>query len=160
MLAVTPSELAASKAPLSYLYEHYTGRQATVISIIAMFAIINGAMIQVVMASRVLYGLASRGQLPGRLARVNARTRTPLFATALVVALVMILALAGQLASLAEATSLLMLAIFTGVNLALWRIKKVAPVIEGIRCWPRPIPLIGALICLLFIGQQLFLRLA
>ena len=71
-----PGELAASQAPLAYLYHRVTGQPATVISLIGMFAIINGALIQIVMAARVLYGLSVMAQLPTVLSRVSARTRT------------------------------------------------------------------------------------
>jgi len=65
VFALPPAELAASEAPLAYLYQRYTGGNATTISLIGLFAIINGALIQVIMAARVLYGLSSMGQLAG-----------------------------------------------------------------------------------------------
>ena len=47
---------------------------------------------QMIMASRVLYGLADQGSLPAALARVSPRTRTPLLATAAVTLLVGVMA--------------------------------------------------------------------
>ena len=46
VFALPPARLAASQAPLAYLYQQVTGQPATVISLIGMFAIINGALIQ------------------------------------------------------------------------------------------------------------------
>jgi hypothetical protein len=54
VLSLPPAELASSEAPLAQIYEYYTGEKAIVISIIGMFAIINGALIQMIMASRVV----------------------------------------------------------------------------------------------------------
>jgi APA family basic amino acid/polyamine antiporter len=81
LLFLTPAELASSEAPLAHLYEYHTGEKAIVINIIGMFAIINGALIQMIMASPVLYGLSSRAQLPNLLSVVHHRTRTPLIGT-------------------------------------------------------------------------------
>ena len=154
VLSLTPAELASSGAPLVHLYEHHTGGRAIVISIIGMFAIINGAMIQMIMASRVIYGMSSRGQLPGLFALVHRRTRTPLIATVVVTILILILALIGRLASLAEATSVIMLTIFSMVNLALWRIKRQNPHPDGVRIYPAWIPAIGFLISFAFVLNE------
>lgn len=122
ILAVGPEHLAKSKAPLAELYLQVTGNKPTIITVIGLFAIINGALIQIIMASRVIYGLASRHQLPHMLAYVHPLTKTPLIATLLVGAAVALLASLGSLASLAEMTSITMLCIFTLVNAALCRL--------------------------------------
>jgi amino acid transporter len=129
LFATTPERLAGSQAPLAELYRALTdGGEPIVISMIGLFAIINGALIQIIMASRVIYGLANRGQMPAFLARVNQRTQIPVIATALASALVCALAMAGSLVTLAEVTSTTMLAIFAAVNFALWQIlRREAP---------------------------------
>ena len=123
-----------------------------------MFAIINGALIQAIMASRVLYGLSSRGQLPAFFAQVHPRTRTPVIATLVACAAILTLTLLGNLVGLATATSLIMLAIFAITNLALWRIKthsrrhqEPAPAFEVPQWWP----LAGFLVCGLLLGHAL-----
>jgi len=121
--AIPPAELATSEAPLAALYARQGG-DPTLLGIIGLFAIINGALIQVIMASRVFYGLASRRQLPLIFARVNRRTRTPAYATAMATLILLLLALSGSLETLARGTSLLMLTVFALVNLALWRIQQ------------------------------------
>jgi len=151
VLSLTPTELASSEAALAKLYEYHTGEKAIVITAIGMFAIINGAMIQMIMASRVIYGLSSRGQLPDLLGRVYHRTRTPLIATSIVTLLVLILALIGRLASLAEATSVIMLTIFSMVNLALWRIKRRDPHPDNVRVFPIWIPITGFFVSFSFV---------
>ena len=155
VLSVPPAELAVSGAPLAYLYEHHSGEKAVLISIIGLFAIINGALIQMIMASRVIYGMGSRGQLPAFLATVSQRTRTPLVATSLVTMIVLSFALIGGLASLAEATSVIMLTIFSLVNLALWRIKRTQPHPHGVRVFPKWVPVAGFIISSAFVINEL-----
>ena len=123
ILAVGPDVLARSSAPLADVYRHITGAEPTVISFIGLFAIINGALIQVIMAARVLYGLASRNQLPAFFAYVNRHTRTPLPATLVTGSAVTLLALLGTLAGLAELTSVTMLCVFALVNFSLCRLS-------------------------------------
>ena len=65
VLALPPAELAQSRAPLALLYERATGSAPTLISLISMFAVVNGALIQIIMASRVLYGMSREGWLHG-----------------------------------------------------------------------------------------------
>ena len=154
VLSITPAQLASSEAPLVYLYEYHSGEKAIVISMIALFAIINGALIQMIMASRVIYGMASRGQLPGLLGLVNTRSRTPLVATAIVTTIVLTLALIGRLASLAEATSVIMLTIFSLVNLALWRIKRTQPQPEDVRVFPAWVPITGFFVSSAFVLNE------
>jgi amino acid transporter len=136
-------ELAASTAPLSDIYERGTGSPATAIGAIALVATLNGALIQIIMAARVLYGLAAQGRLPAPLARVNRTTRTPLLATALVTAVILVLAIALPIVPLAQATSALTLTIFALVNLALWRIKRRDPRPLGIFTVPGWVPVVG-----------------
>mgnify|MGYP000535879713 CR=1 FL=1 len=151
VLAVSPAKLALSEAPLAFLYQHFTGNNATAISIIGLLAIINGALIQMIMASRVMYGLGSRGQLPKILSFVHPKSQTPLIATFIATVTVLILALMGHLSILAEITSLIMLSIFSLINLALVRIKKHGPSTEGSICFPIWLPLTGFIVSLGFL---------
>lgn len=144
VMTVPPAELAESGAPLALVYERATGRDATAITGIAIFAVLNGALIQMIMASRVIYGLADQGELPARLSYVNARTRTPVTATVLVAGTVLALALVAPLERLAEVTSTIVLVVFTLVNLALLAIKRRGtPASEGVRTWPAWVPAAG-----------------
>jgi APA family basic amino acid/polyamine antiporter len=122
ILATGPELLANSRAPLADVYQHLTNHEPFAISIIGMFAITNGALIQVIMASRVLYGLSSRGQLPNLLGWVHPVIKTPIPATLLASTAVLLLALVGDLASLAELTAVTMLVVFALVNWALCRL--------------------------------------
>ncbi|MDP6953586.1 MAG: amino acid permease, partial [Alphaproteobacteria bacterium] len=143
VLVVPIAELAMAEAPLAAVYEHATGRFPAAIGVIGTVAVINGALVQIIMASRVLYGLARAGWLPKRLAALHPRTQTPLFATLLVGGAVMVLAVALPLVRLAEATSVITLLIFALVNAALWRIKMRDPAPAGLWCVPLWVPVIG-----------------
>ena len=78
-------------------------------TLIAIVATINGVIVQIIMAARVLYGLAAQGHIAPILADVHPRTRTPLNATLLATAIVLVLAVALPLDRLAEWTSRLTL---------------------------------------------------
>lgn len=159
VLAVPPDELALSGAPLALIYQRGTGGSAAVISLISIFALLNGALIQVIMSSRVLYGLSSRGDVPAVLGRVNPVTRTPLVATALSTALILALALWLPIEPLAEATSVIMLFVFALVNLALVLIKRYEPRPPGVWVFPAWVPVAGFLVSSAFLAFEIASRL-
>ncbi|MEL6958050.1 MAG: APC family permease [Pseudomonadota bacterium] len=123
LVAVPVSDLAGATAPLSLVFADAPRGVATAFAAIAVVATANGVLIQMIMASRVLYGMADRGQLPKGLAKVSPRTRTPGRATALVTVIILVLALALPIEALAARTSQIVLFIFTVVNIALVAIK-------------------------------------
>jgi len=94
---VPPEELGRAKAPLSMIFERATGFSPAVITLIAIVATLNGGLINLIMAARVIYGLAKQNSLPAGLGRVNRITRTPLRATVLVTGIVLLFALAFPL---------------------------------------------------------------
>ncbi|MCR9212848.1 MAG: amino acid permease [Proteobacteria bacterium] len=124
LLNVPLEQLAGSAAPLTFLFVGKFEILAAPFGIVAILATFNGALIQVIMASRVLYGLSSRGHLPAELSRVNATTRTPVLATAIVAGAALVLALWLPIEELAASTSFIVLIVFFAVNLSLIRIKR------------------------------------
>ncbi|WP_227010515.1 APC family permease [Pelagibius marinus] len=147
VLAVPVDDLAVSDAPLALFIQRTTGGSGAWISLIAIVAVLNGALIQIIMAARVLYGLSAQGWLPPFFAQVHARRRTPVKATLAVAAAVAGFALLLPLETLARGTSLVTLVIFATVNLALWRLKARAPAPAGAVTFPRWISLCGCLVC-------------
>lgn len=143
VLSVPPGEMAASDAPLADLYQRLGGGSARWISVVGVLAMTNGALIQVIKASRVLFGLADEGQLPAAFARVHPRRRTPATATGVVAAAVFGLALCLPTEGLAEATSLVTLAVFALANLSLCFLKRREPEVAGVRPVPFAIPVAG-----------------
>ena len=157
LIAVPPSELAAAPAPLSLVFERVTGASPLAISAIAIVATTNGIIAQMVMASRVIYGMADRKLLPASLAIVSPLTHTPLKATALVTGAVLVLASTFPLEGLAETTSLLTLVIFAVVNAALVQIKRGAtPSPHNVFVVPMMVPAAGCVLCVaLLVGAFL-----
>ncbi len=126
VLSVTPETLGKSQAPLTLIYETKTGGDTTLISLISILAVLNGALIQIIMAARVLYGMSRNAMLPNALnflGDIHPRTQTPIKATFCIVLLICILALGFSIETLAEITSLIILIIATLVNAALLRLK-------------------------------------
>jgi len=153
---LAPKELANSDAPLALVYQQATGKAPVFISLISLAAVINGALIQIVMASRVLYGMASQNWLPDWLASVNPYTRTPLHSTVLITIVILILALWLPLLTLAKLTSLFTLLVFSLVNLSLLRIKQRDPRPVGIAVFPVWLPIAGFICSLCFALFQLW----
>lgn len=159
VLAVPPAQLSASPAPLGLVFAAVTPLSPLVIMIIAAIATFNGVIIQVIMASRVLYGLADQGTIPGWLGRTLAsvypRTGTPVVATTVVIAIVGVLAVSFPIEQLAGLTSQIVLVIFVAVNVALiavkWRERGVPNLpADGFRV-PLWVPVVGAGISLVFV---------
>lgn len=152
---LTPAELALSDAPLAAVYSKATGQAPVLISIIGIFAVINGALIQIIMTSRMLYGLADRGWLPGFLQKIYPLTQTPLNSTLLTVSLMILFALTLPMVTLAEMTSYLILLVFVLVNLALIKIKQRYPQPAGVRVFSPWLPRAGFVTALTFLLIEL-----
>jgi amino acid transporter len=154
VLSAPVGQLASSDAPLAWLYSHLTGREPVTITLISLFAVINGALIQIIMASRVAYGMARQGWLPALFGRVSVMTRTPVFATASVALLLLVMALWLPLETLAKATSYFLLVVFALVNLSLWRLKRRTTQPAGIINVPAWVPVCGCLASAAFVLVQ------
>ena len=151
-----PQLLPDSEAPLADVYAAATGRQPVLISLIGMFAVVNGALIQMIMASRLLYGMADKKWLPDFFAEVNPKTRTPVNSTIVVVVLMLFFSLLLPLVTLAELTSYLVLTVFSLVNLALLKIKKNHPRPQGVYVYSVWVPRLGFTSAFAFLMIQLF----
>lgn len=157
--AVSPDQLANSDAPLAFIYSNATGKDPALISLIGIFAIVNGALIQIIMAARVLYGLSNRRWLPRFFGNVNPVTQTPINATVVVSLLVMVMALWLPIETLAGFTSLFILTVFALVNGALWRIKSretEPPAVFNTQMW---VPVAGCLFSSAFVLFHIFTQL-
>lgn len=149
LAALPVAELSGHTAPLSLVFAKTTPFSPLIITLIAIVATINGIIVQMIMAARVLYGLARRGSLPSVLARVHPLTHTPHIATGLSIVIVLALALAFPITKLAEWTSAITLVVFTLVCAALILIKRdpqnVPP--PGTFLVPVWVPYIGIIGC-------------
>ncbi len=161
VLIVPPEELGRADAPLALVFER-AGGPAPLLAAVALVAMLNGALVQIVMASRILYSLARDGVLPGWLARVDPRTGTPLLATGLVSLGVWALASLLPIEQLAAATASVALFVFVLVNASLLRLllaerRRGASEINGRAL---AIPAIGAAASLAFLAIEGLQRLA
>ncbi|MDX5350814.1 MAG: amino acid permease, partial [Paracoccaceae bacterium] len=106
-------------------------------------------IVQILMAGRVIYGMAQDGELPGGLAHLSARPATPVRATLICAGATLVLALLFPIIQLAELTSGITLAVFALVCLALARIRsRGTPAPEGTFLVYRWVPMAGALACI------------
>ncbi|UWQ90071.1 APC family permease [Rhodobacteraceae bacterium M382] len=121
------AQLGASESPLALVWQTARGGGGTFLSAIAVFAALNGVLAQIVMASRVLFGLGRRNRGLSMFHHAHPRFGTPVLATALLGAAVIIGALAVPVAQLAEVTSTILLSVFVLVNLALILQKRRLP---------------------------------
>jgi len=123
LLSASGAELGQSDAPLADIYARATGASPLPIVFIGTLAIVNGALIQIIMGSRVLYGLAAQGQFAAVFAKVHPTRQTPVVATVFVGSMVALLALFFPLEALARLTSVVVLSVFTLVNFSLVALK-------------------------------------
>jgi len=156
VLTLTPGLLSQSDAPLASVYRQATGSDPVLLSAISVIAVINGALIQIIMSARVCYGMSRRELFPRFLGIVHPVTRTPVIATVIVTAVILVMALWLPIETLAKTTSATLLVIFSLVNIALWRIKQAQPIFtaKGFIV-PRWVPASGFLISIMFLSLQL-----
>jgi amino acid transporter len=148
-LSLPLDALAKSKAPLADLLQSKNATAAKVVAMISVLAIVNGVLIQIIMASRVCYGMSNRYGGPAWLHRISRRTRTPLNATAIIVVAILLAALFFPLTTLAKATSFIVLIVFSIVNLSLWRLQKAALARgESESVAMRSFPFLAAILCI------------
>lgn len=152
---LTPAELSGSDAPLADVYQTATGRTPFVISVIGIFAVINGALIQLIMASRLLYGMSNKGWLPDYFKVINSRTRTPVNSTIVTVLTMIAFALGFKMVALAEFTSYLVLSVFALVNLSLIKIKQKQALSPGVSVYPMWVPVMGFITIVIFLLIEL-----
>lgn len=144
--ALPINELAESDAPFAAMLAH-TPWLAKGISLIGLIAIINGALVQILMGSRMLFGLSRDGHLPSFLNKLN-RQHIPINATWFVAVLVWVFALALPLLTLAKLTSGIILIVFTLVNAS-----AVVIALQKKQYSVAIIAVIGAVLCLLFVSS-------
>ena len=138
--AVDVELLALSDRPLALVFEA-GGGSARTLDAIAVAAALNGTLAQIVMASRVLFGLGRQERLLSVFHQTDRRLGTPVAATLTVGGVVLVGALTFDVAALAELTSIVLLAVFCVMNVSLLVIKRRAP--EAVFSVPPWVPSLG-----------------
>jgi basic amino acid/polyamine antiporter, APA family len=140
---LNPSELAASEAPLlDVVLRGQPNFPQLMFTMIALFAVLNGTLLNFVTASRLLFGMSREGLLPSWLGRLHRRRSTPYRTFLVILPVAIFLALSGTLEFLAGTTATLILAMFCLVNLSLLLIKRRDPDTDGFKV-PYVIPAIA-----------------
>lgn len=179
-VALVPvGELAKSDTPLVNVVETAAPGIPinTLLPFISMFAVANSALINMLMASRLLYGMSRQAVLPAFLGKVHRGRRTPwaaiLFTTALAFGLIVYVSSASSdaIATLGGTTSLLLLGVFTLVNICVLVLRRrdrdtdltrrdldadpsndaEPPVSRNHFVTPTVLPIIGAVACLFLV---------
>jgi len=122
-------------------------------SAIALVAVANGALLTMIMSSRLAYGMGKQGLIPSAFSKVLPNRRTPWVAIVVTTVLAMILTATGSIATLAETVVLLLLFVFLSTNVAVLVLRRDK--VEGphFRAWS-VLPVLGALSCIVLLTQQ------
>lgn len=149
--AVPQAMLGESERPLALVFRTATGMNDAPILAIAVVATLNGVLIQLIMVSRVLYGMAEKRDWLRWFRVLHSVRKTPQRGTILAAIAVLLLASIAPIEALAEITSRILLAIFVIVNAALIVLKRRTPTPEGAPSAPLLVPILGLLTALLLL---------
>lgn len=153
VMALPTAELTAQTAPLAYIVAS-KGYSPAIIGMIGLVSIMNGALVNIIMASRVIYGMGKQGNAPALFATISKRTRTPLLATILVMLIILLFNLCLPLVTLAKTTSAVILCVFIMIHLALIKLKLTHPTPANVRSYSILFPVIGFILSVLFLLAQ------
>lgn len=151
---LSPGQLGASNAPLAAAYQTATGLHPGIIIIVSLMATLNGIIVNMVMGSRFLYGLANRGWLTPWFAKVS-KNSVPARGLIVVAVVALLCGFLLPIEQLAQTTSLLLLFVFLAVNMSLIIIRRRdSAQSRKLRISPPFMPWLGTVASgLLLIGQ-------
>jgi len=147
-MAVPIDRLSGSDGPLLEVAQ--VGPLAVntkIFAAIALVAVSNTALINMIMASRIVYGMARQGIIPTGLAHVHGTRRTPVYAIVFTSLIAFVLIVTGDLSTLADMTVLLLLLVFAIVNISVLVLRRDTVRHEHFRI-PTWVPLTGVVISL------------
>ncbi|MHA6783478.1 APC family permease [Pseudonocardia saturnea] len=155
-LTVPPDRLAGSTGPLLEVVRIAdVGIPTWLFSVVALIAVTNTALLTGIFTSRLAYGMATDGLLPGVLARVLPGRRTPWVAVVATTVVALALALTGELAELADTVVLLLLVSFLSTNVAVVVLRRRTDEGEADHFRvPLVFPVLGAASCIGLMTQQ------
>ena len=158
-IAVMSTDLPAfvsSNTPMAHLVKSSTWLSPQVLVMISLLAGFNGALVQVIMASRILYGMANEKQAPRIFSRLSEKSQTPLIASFMIAVILLMLAMFIELLVLAKLTSGIILFVFAGMNVSLIKLKLGQVEHHGFNV-PFFVPVVGFVVS---VGSLLFALLA
>jgi basic amino acid/polyamine antiporter, APA family len=150
---VPAAELGEGETPLlKVVSAGAPGFPLGIFGIITMFAVANSALINMLMASRLVYGMSREGVLPPILGRVHRSRRTPYVAIAFTSLLAFgLITFVGAVPALGGTTALLLLGVFTMVNIAVLVLRKDKVDHPHFRS-PTILPVLGVISCAFLVG--------
>ena len=160
-MVVPTDRLAGSDGPLLEVVKVGTlGVPLKLFSAIALLALINGALINMIMASRLIYGMGQQGVMPSVFSRVHPGRRTPWVSIIFTTLIAMALIATGGFEVLASMTVVLLLLVFIVVNVAVLVLRRDRVGHDHFRA-PSVFPILGIIVCAGLLTQQdpaVFLR--
>ena len=152
-MVVPTGDLADSSGPLlEVVKQGPLGIPEKLFAAIGLLALSNGALINMIMASRLLYGMAEEGVVPAPFSKVLPGRRTPWFAIAFTSALAAFLICTGDLASLADTTVALLVLVFIVVNVSVLVLRRDPVEHDHFVVWSA-VPVVGIGVSLALLTQ-------
>lgn len=150
---VPPEQLGEGETPLLKVVQAGAPSfPVEVFGFITMFAVANTALINMLMASRLVYGMSRERVLPAVLGKVHATRRTPYVAIGFTSLLAFgLITFVGEIPALGGTTALLLLCVFTVVNIAVLILRRDRVGHRHFRT-PTILPILGALSCAFLAG--------
>jgi APA family basic amino acid/polyamine antiporter len=143
---VPTAQLSGSDAPLLEVVEEGPlGISTRLFAFIALMAVANSALINMIMASRIVYGMADQGIVARLFSRTLPSRRTPIAAIVFTTAIAVVLIATGDLSTLADTTVVLLLGVFTIVNIAVLVLRRDRVEHDHFHA-PSVFPVLGALV--------------
>ena len=150
---VPPEQLGEGETPLLKVVQAGAPNfPVEIFGFITMFAVANSALINMLMASRLVYGMSRERVLPTVLGKVHQTRRTPYIAIAFTTLLAFaLITFVGEVPALGGTTALLLLCVFTVVNVAVLVLRKDRVGHEHFHT-PTFLPVLGAVCCAFLAG--------
>jgi amino acid transporter len=150
---VSPEELGEGETPLLKVVQAGAPNfPLEIFGFITMFAVANSALINMLMASRLVYGMSREHVLPQVLGKVHPTRRSPYVAIAFTTLLAFaLITFVGEVPALGGTTALLLLCVFTVVNIAVLVLRRDRVDHKHFRT-PTFLPVLGALTCAFLVG--------
>jgi amino acid transporter len=157
-LLVAPGKLEKSSGPLLEVVKAGgLDFPPKLFALIALVAVTNTALINMLMASRLVYGMSREGIVPRLLGRVHDGRRTPFVAIIFTTLIGFGLVSTSKVEDLGDTTSLLLLCVFAVVNVAVLVLRREPSDHEHYRT-PTALPVLGVITCVVlaspFVGRE------
>jgi APA family basic amino acid/polyamine antiporter len=150
---VSPEQLGEGETPLLKVVQAGAPNfPLWIFGFITMFAVANSALINMLMASRLVYGMSREHVLPAVLGKVHPKRRTPYIAIGFTSLLAFgLITFVGEVPALGGTTALLLLCVFTVVNVAVLVLRRDRVEHQHFKT-PTILPILGAISCAFLAG--------